>query len=81
MKKLFVAASIGFLLLTGCGAKTDVGGTEESSTFIMTEETLYYRVLYHRETKVMYVAGKSSFTFTVLVDADGKPLLYEGVEE
>lgn len=40
-----------------------------------------YMVVYHKETKVMYVVSRSSASngiFTLLVDAEGKPLLYEG---
>jgi hypothetical protein len=33
-------------------------------------------IVYHRETKVMYVVSYDGIT-TVMVDAEGKPLLYE----
>jgi hypothetical protein len=46
-------------------------------------ETVYsdwnYEVVYHKQTKVMYVVSighNNSGNFTLLVNADGKPLLY-----
>lgn len=42
-----------------------------------------WAIAYHYETKVMYVISNTSYNvgvFTVMVDADGKPLLYEGDE-
>ena len=34
-------------------------------------------VVYHKKTKVMYMMPKHGSVATVMVDADGKPLLYE----
>lgn len=51
------------------------------SMFVEVEETSEFRVLYHRETKVMYavsVGGYNRGNFTVLVNPDGSPMLYEG---
>ena len=50
----------------------------EVSMFVEVEEVLgEWCVVYHRETKVMYV--KSYYgSFTVLVDENGWPLLWEG---
>ena len=36
-----------------------------------------YNIVYHKETKVMYAGGNDT-VFTVMLDADGKPLLWEG---
>ena len=58
---------------------TEVAQPED--TFIITEVTRYYFVMYHCDTKVMYVCSKGTTNIggiIVMVDADGKPLLWEG---
>lgn len=53
-------------------------------TFVSIESGDEYQIVYHRETKVMYVVSQnySSYgpkaIFTVMLDAEGKPLLYQG---
>lgn len=37
----------------------------------------YFQIVYDKQTKVEYAISKDGI-FTLLVDADGKPLLYEG---
>ena len=77
------------LLLTGCGEATE--NTEEStkeskqkkSEFITIETNWTYKVVYHRDTKVMYAVSdstKNQGTFTLLVNADGTPMVYEESE-
>lgn len=54
------------------------------SMFVEVEGNSEFRVLYHRETKVMYavsVGGYNRGNFTVLVNPDGSPMLYEGGEQ
>lgn len=72
-------------LLAGCGTSSveqegaDTGSN--ASMFIKVESDTYWNVVYHRDTKVMYAVSEGSYnrgTFTLLVDADGKPLLWEG---
>ncbi len=50
-----------------------------SSTFVEIEDDGYWRIVYHRKTKVMYVVneGRYGSTFTLLVREDGSPMLYE----
>ena len=53
----------------------------EASMFVLVERTGKWDVVYHQETKVMYAVSTGSYnngTFTLLVDRDGKPLLYKG---
>ena len=53
--------------------------TSDTSMFIEVESTSLWRVVYHKETKVMYVVSTGSYnggTFTVLVDKYGNPLLW-----
>lgn len=49
--------------------------------FIEVEGTEIWHVVYHKETKVMYVVSAGPYnagTFTLLVDNAGKPLLWKG---
>lgn len=51
------------------------------SMFVEVETNPYFRVFYHRDTKVMYAASDPNYNrgnFTVLVNPDGSPMLYEG---
>jgi hypothetical protein len=48
--------------------------------FIKIETTDDYYIVYHRETKVMYAVSDGAYNrgiFTLLVDEDGRPMLYE----
>ena len=51
------------------------------SMFVEVECMGSWRVVYHRETKVMYAVSSGYYnggTFTVLVDENGWPLIWEG---
>lgn len=51
------------------------------SMFVVVEHTTAWRVVYHRDTKVMYACSSSSYNignFTLLVNADGTPMIYNG---
>lgn len=73
------------LLLTGCSNKKmvtveNLNQSSPLSMFIEVENGPYYKVIYHRETKVMYIMSKGPYNCgntTVMVGADGLPLLYE----
>lgn len=83
-KKIFVLAILTFcLLLTGCGTKmvsvSDLGDSNVSM-FVLIEKAAAYKIVYHRDTKVMYAisnGGYNAGNFTVMVDEEGKPLLYQ----
>lgn len=89
MKKILVIMLIMVLvlgLLAGCSSTTieTEGEHKESSSktsmFIEVEQTNSWKVVYHRDTKVMYVISCGNYnwgTFCLLVDADGKPLLWD----
>ena len=86
MKKIF-AWLLGLMLmvglLAGCGTsavETETGDSD-ASMFVEAESAMNWCVVYHRDTKVMYAVSDGSYnrgTFTLLVDADGKPMLWEG---
>ena len=67
--------------LSGCGAEVQMERKEDnSSMFVLVESTTRWQVVYHKETKVMYAVSNSTYnygTFTVLLDADGNPMLWD----
>lgn len=89
MKKILclIIAIVLMLTCVGCGdiqmeSVHDQKPAEmNSSMFVLIEENvLFYNIVYHKETKVMYAVSTGSYncgTFTVMLDADGKPLLWE----
>lgn len=81
MKKLFIAILMLFAL-TGCvpNSSESIVSKDTPSMFVRVEEGFSWDVYYHRDTKVMYAVSdgvKNSGTFTVLVNPDGTPMLWE----
>lgn len=73
------------LALQGCAPNqldsTVDNSSAEPSMFIEVEHGPTWRIVYHKDTHVMYAVSSGSYTygnFTLLVDADGKPLIYTG---
>lgn len=76
-----------FLILniTGCAPHSDetanTSNEESNASFVIVEKELvngyFYKIAYHKDTKVMYVLGEHN-EFEVMLDPDGKPLLWEG---
>ena len=71
--------------LIGCGGPTisHVDEPKPRSMFIAIEANSLYGfwVVYHRDTKVMYVVSDGVYNagnFTMLVNPDGSPMLWEG---
>lgn len=85
IKKIIVCL-VAVLLLCGCSGVNTVDEENKTnnsvkSMFVQIEDKGTWIVVYHRETKVMYVVsdGPHSYgIFTLLVNADGTPMLYEG---
>lgn len=53
------------------------------SMFVEVERSVSWRIVYHRDTKVMYAVSNGYYnygTFTLLVDENGSPMIYEGNE-
>lgn len=84
--KRFLLMILFILLLTGCG-KTPDSQTEEENMFVYIQKADFstvYDVVYHKDTKVMYTVSQGAYnsgTFTLLVNPDGTPMLYEGESE
>lgn len=84
--KLILAALICAVsvLVTSCEStpvETETENTESVSMFVQVEKAGAWRIVYHRDTKVMYAVSLSSYNrgnFTVLVNPDGSPMLWEG---
>lgn len=84
IKKIICLVSVLLIIFTfiscssGTHAVEDAQSKEGSSMFVLVESDYLwnkYNIVYHKETKVMY-AVSSNTVFTVMVDAEGKPLLY-----
>ena len=86
MRKKVIALVISLgLLITLVGCDCDIVQEENcqygNSMFITVEQAKNWNIVYHNKTKVMYVVSNSAYNrgdFTLLVDADGKPMLYKG---
>ena len=82
MKKFFILL-FAAMLFTSCSLSTveKEPHPNKVSMFVTIEKTETWKVVYHNETKVMYAVSAglhNGGTFTLLVDRDGKPLLYKG---
>jgi hypothetical protein len=65
--------------LTACSEVEDK--TSDKSEFVIVESADIWYVVYHKKTKVMYVVSNGTYnrgTFTLLVNADGTPMIWEG---
>ena len=87
MKKVALILSLLLIVLTSasCKSASEVDSvadndTNKSSMFIVVESGPYWYVVYNKYTKVMYAVSDSNYKgsgiFTVLVNADGSPMLY-----
>lgn len=85
MKKIIISLIIiTSIILVGLLAKNIIISESlaiNESRFITIEEGSYFRIVYDTQTKVEYAVSEGYYnrgTLTLLVDQDGKPLLYEG---
>lgn len=84
MKRVILTIMLTATLATGC-AEVESAQSEpvEVSRFMEVENSWNWRVVVDRETGVMYAVSNGSYnigTFTLLVDADGKPLIWKGAK-
>lgn len=83
MKKMIIILLMA-IMLTGCGATVDREAQSETSRFTLIELTGKWEVVADKETGVMYAVSNGGYnlgTFTLLVDENGKPLVWEGESE
>lgn len=79
--KVIIATVIACTMLSSCKSVETAKGEDDTSMFVKVETTICWEIVYHKDTKVMYAVSIGSHnggTFTLLVDADGKPMIYEG---
>lgn len=84
VKSLILYASCVVLfvfLISGCALfrKAEDRQFSETSMFCMVEDNSYWTIYYQKETKVMWIRNKGgrSADFEVLVDENGKPMIWE----
>lgn len=78
---LAVIACMVLRVLSSCNRVETAKGKDSTSMFVIVETTAAWDVVYHKDIKVMYAVSTGSNnvgTFTLLVDADGKPMIYDG---
>lgn len=81
---LVIVAVLVAISLTACDYASvekvsDEDSEQSSSMFVVVEETAVWKIVYHKDTKVMYAVsygGYNAGTFTVLLNESGAPLLY-----
>ena len=85
MKKLIaflMAIALCACLFVWCNSEPKVDeNVSKSSSFVIVEDANGYSVVYHKDTKVMYVYSTYSYNyanFCVLVNPDGTPMIWEG---
>ena len=73
------------LMFAGCASiraeAKEVDDTDGGNTFILVNADYYCWVVYHKDTKVMYAVSRAPNnigTYTLLVNADGTPMIWEG---
>ena len=80
MKKI-IAIALMALMLTGCTKTERIEETKDVSRFAIVEQTMQWRIVYDKETGVMYAVSLGVYnqgTFTLLVDAEGLKYPEEG---
>lgn len=82
-KKLFCLLLIfilPILLLSGCDKKAGNSTSELVAISYENTDIGFTIIFVHKKTKVMYLFVKSGYGggLTVMLDSDGKPLLYKG---
>ena len=83
---LLIITALTILLATGCAKVENITEQEpvDVSRFERVEYTGIWEIVADRETGVMYAVSRGDYnqgTFTVLVDADGKPLIWNKGEQ
>lgn len=84
MKKIicFILSVLCLCTITSCDYADVENYAEDKPTksmFVVVETTSMWKIVYHKETKVMYAVSYGSYNlgnFTLLVDENGDPLLW-----
>lgn len=85
IKKIVIALLLSTAVLTGCKAEEFVSTIpvvdEYKDRFIKVSDEHYGMIVYDSMTGVQYWMSTSAYnqgTLTLLVDSEGKPLIYKG---
>lgn len=81
-KTIAIFAIFTMLLLSGCDLHEIEVYQQEENLLIVVDDSMSYRIYVDKETKVMYLRTKQGYgeALCVMVDANGKPLLWRGEE-
>lgn len=83
MKKIYILLITFVLSMALLACKSEKQAKDENSRFVTVETSLIYRIIADKKTGVMYavsIGGYNGGNFTLLVDREGKPLIWEGIE-
>ena len=75
--KIIILVIMMVMVVVGLAGCSEITGDER---FVCINAGEYYNIVYDRKTKVQYAISNGRYnrgTVTLLVDKDGKPLLYE----
>lgn len=84
IKKIVIALLVSTAVLTGCKAEefvSTVVAYDEGDRFIKVSDEHYGMIVYDSMTGVQYWMSTPAYnqgTLTLLVDSEGKPLIYKG---
>lgn len=90
MKRLLLILGVSLFFLFGCACNEttdtvnetiDTVTSNDQGKFITITGGALYDVVYNKDTKVMYAISRGGYnqgTFTLLVNPDGSPMVYEG---
>lgn len=79
-KRLLSMALVAVMAVWMIACDKSESNAKTQSMFGYVEFGSNYEIVYHKETKVMYAISDGSYnhgTFTLLVNPDGTPMLYE----
>lgn len=85
MKRTLLAALVVVFFLAGCGKVSDAeiyaSERDESKMFMTVYQDLSYSIVVDKDTRVMYSVSNGTYNggnFTMLVNPDGTPRVWEG---
>lgn len=90
MRKRFLSVVLAVVMtvcLVGCGSSVESKADNDNSMFVCIETTDCWKIVYHKETKVMYAVNKNIWdsagcgVFSPLYNADGTLQIYEESED
>nr|DAU83179.1 MAG TPA: foot protein [Bacteriophage sp.] len=77
-KKLITAIITATLLIAGCSDTANVSAGQDRTMVVVEHHDNNYWIWRDKETGVMYISA--GFNFTVMVNADGTPKIWQGEE-